>query len=47
MDMPLKDDPEVVLAEFEKLENKTDKSTLVAFVSKYFSEVGSDSPAIF
>ena len=45
--MPLKDDPEIVLAEFEKLENKTDKATLVAFVSKYFSEVGSDSPAIF
>ena len=38
--MPLKNDPEVVLAEFEKLEDKTDKLTLMDFVSKHFAEVG-------
>ena len=43
VDMPLKNDPEVVLAEFEKLEDKTDKPTLMDFVSKHFAEVGSRS----
>ena len=43
MDMPLKNDPEVVLAEFEKLEDKTDKAALMDFVSKHFAEVGSRS----
>eukprot|EP00435_Cladocopium_sp_Y103_P011733 s2273_g3.t1 len=43
VDMPLKNDPEAVLAEFEKLEDKTDKATLMDFVSTHFAEVGSRS----
>eukprot|EP00435_Cladocopium_sp_Y103_P015453 s2273_g3.t2 len=42
VDMPLKNDPEAVLAEFEKLEDKTDKATLMDFVSTHFAEVGSE-----
>ncbi|CAE8588716.1 unnamed protein product, partial [Polarella glacialis] len=42
VDMPLREDPEVVLEAFEKLEKKNDKETLRAFVSKYFEEVGSE-----
>ncbi|CAK9092046.1 unnamed protein product [Durusdinium trenchii] len=42
VDMPLKEDPEIVLAEFERLEKKTEKEVLRSFVEKYFEDVGSD-----
>lgn len=33
VDMPLKEDPEIVLAEFERLEKKTEKDTSLSNAS--------------
>lgn len=42
VDMPLKEDPETVLAEFQKLADKTDKKALADFVSRFFDSSGAD-----
>eukprot|EP00933_Yihiella_yeosuensis_P033058 TRINITY_DN26769_c0_g1_i1.p1 TRINITY_DN26769_c0_g1~~TRINITY_DN26769_c0_g1_i1.p1 ORF type:complete len:600 (+),score=128.22 TRINITY_DN26769_c0_g1_i1:87-1886(+) len=42
VDMPLKQDPEVVLAAFEKISDKKDREKLKAFVDEYFEDVGSE-----
>eukprot|EP00930_Biecheleria_cincta_P016626 TRINITY_DN13448_c0_g1_i1.p1 TRINITY_DN13448_c0_g1~~TRINITY_DN13448_c0_g1_i1.p1 ORF type:complete len:630 (+),score=147.67 TRINITY_DN13448_c0_g1_i1:163-1890(+) len=42
VDMPMKEDPEMVLAAFHELQDPSDKKALEAFVKSYFDDAGSE-----